>query len=47
MEQQCTWDPYLQKNIQDIEMIQQCAAHWVKADNRYNSSVSSMLADLQ
>ena len=28
-------------------MVQRCAARWVKADNRYNSSVSTMLSDLQ
>jgi len=41
------WDPYLQKDIQNIEMVQRRAARWVKADYRYNSSVSSMLSDLQ
>ena len=41
------WDPYLQKEIQSIEMVQRRAAPWVKSDYRYNSSVTSMLADLQ
>ena len=41
------WDPYLQKEIQSIEMVQRRAARWVKSDYRYNSSVTSMLADLQ
>ena len=41
------WDPYLQKNIHSIEMVQQRAARWVKSDYRYNSSVTSMLEDLQ
>ena len=36
------WEPYLQKDIQNnIEMIQQRAACWVKSDYRYNSSVST------
>ena len=34
------WDPYVQKDIQNIEMAQCCATHWVKADYRYNSSVT-------
>ena len=29
------WDPYLQKDIQNIEMVQRRAARWVKADYRY------------
>ena len=41
------WDPYLQKDIQSIEMVQQRAAHWVKSDYRYNIYVTSMLEDLQ
>ena len=41
------WDPYLQKDIQSIEMVQQCAAHWVKSDYQYNIYVTSMLEDLQ
>ena len=41
------WDPYLQKDIQSIEMVQQCAAHLVKSDYQYNSSVISMLENLQ
>ena len=38
------WDPYLQKEIQSIEMVQQHAARWVKSDYRYNSSVTSITA---
>ena len=41
------WDPYLQKNMQSIEMVQRRAARWVKSDYRYDSSVTSMLADLR
>jgi len=37
----------LQKDIQNIEMVQQHAAHWVKADYRYNNCVTSVLSDLQ
>ena len=33
------WDPYLQKEIQSIEMVQRRAARWVKSDYLYNSSV--------
>ena len=39
------WDPYLQKDIQSIEVVQQRAAHWVKSDYRYNNSAISMLED--
>ena len=41
------WDPYLQKDIQSIKMVQRHAAFWVKSDCRYNSSVTSILEDLQ
>ena len=41
------WDSYLQKEIQSIEILQRRTARWVKSDYRYNSSVTSMLADLQ
>ena len=41
------WDPYLQKDIQSIEMVQRCAVCWVKSYYRYNSSVTSMLEELQ
>lgn len=41
------WDPYLQKDIHSIEMVQRRAARWVKSDYQYNSSVTSMLNDLQ
>jgi len=40
------WDPYLQKDIWNIEMVQRCAARWVESDYGYNSSVSSMLSNL-
>ena len=40
------WDPYLQKDIRSIEMVQRRAARWVKSDYRYNNSVTSMLEDL-
>ena len=40
------WNPYIKKDIQSIEMVQHRAARWVKADYRYNSSVTSMLSDL-
>ena len=40
------WDPYLQKDIYCIEMVQWHAACWVKSDYNYNSSVSTMLANL-
>ena len=41
------WDPYLQKDMQSIKMVQRRAARWVKSDYRYNSSITSMLEDLQ
>ena len=41
------WDPYLQKDIHNIEMVQRRAARWVNSDYRHNSSVSSMLTNLQ
>ena len=41
------WDPYLQKDIQSIEMVKRRAAHWVRSEYQYNSSVTSMLEDLQ
>ena len=41
------WDPYLQKDIQSIKMVQRRAARWVKSDYWYNSSITSMLEDLQ
>jgi len=41
------WDPYLQKDIYSIEMVLRCAARWVKSDYNYNSSVSTMLTNLQ
>jgi len=36
------WDPYLHKDILNIEMVQRCAGHWVKSDYGYNSSVLSL-----
>ena len=41
------WDPYLNKNIQAIEMVQRCAACWMTSDYDWNSSVTSMLCNLQ
>jgi len=41
------WDPYLQKDTWNIEMVQRRAARWVESDYGYNSSVSSMLSNLQ
>ena len=38
------WDPYLRKDIQSIEIVQLSAAHWVKSDYRYNSSLTSTYA---
>ena len=40
------WDPYLDKNILAIEMVQRRAARWVKSDYLWTSSVTSMLSDL-
>ena len=40
------WDPYLNKNILAIEMVQRRAACWVKSDYLWTSSVTSMLRDL-
>ena len=40
------WDPYLQKDICNIEMVQQYAIHWVNSDYRFNSSISPMLSVL-
>jgi len=34
-------------DIQIIEIVQLCAARWVKSDHNYNSSVSAMLTELQ
>ena len=41
------WDPFLNKNILAIEMIQRRAARWVKSDYNWTSSVSAMLHDLR
>ena len=41
------WDPYLNKSILAIEMVQRRAARWVKSDYHWNSSVTAMLCDLQ
>ena len=38
------WEPYLNKNILAIEMVQRWAARWVESD--YTSNVTSMLCDL-
>ena len=40
------WDPYLNKTILAIEMIQRRAARWVKSDYLWTSSVTAMLCDL-
>jgi len=41
------WDPYLQKDIWNIEMVQRHAARWVESNDGYNSSVSSILSSMQ
>ena len=41
------WDPFQNKNILAIEMIQRRAARWVKSDYNWTSSVTAMLHDLQ
>jgi len=41
------WEEYLQKDIYSIEMVQSRAARWVTSDYNYNSSVSTMLTNLQ
>ena len=40
------WDPYLCKDIDSIERIQWQAAHWVKSQYSYTTSVTSLLKDL-
>ena len=40
------WDPFQNKNILAIEMIQRRAARWVKSDYNWTSSVTAMLHDL-
>ena len=40
------WDPYTQRNILKLEMVQRRAARWVKGDWRQTSSVTSMLQEL-
>ena len=43
----CTvWDPHLKRDINALERIQNQAAHFVKNDFSYQSSVTRMLADL-
>ena len=41
------WDPYTQKNINKIEMVQRRAARWVIGDWRQTSSVTNMLQELK
>ena len=40
------WDPYLDKDISSIEMVQRRAARFVTNDYAYTSSVSDMIAEL-
>ena len=40
------WDPYIQEDIQRIEMVQRRAARWVMSDYSPYSSVSDMLGRL-
>ena len=40
------WDPYTQRNISKLEMVQRRAARWVKGDWRQTSSVTGMLQEL-
>ena len=40
------WDPYIQEDIQRIEMVQRRAARWVLSDYSPYSSVSDMLGRL-
>ena len=48
MEYACTvWSPYTRKNIQGLEAVQRRAAHFVKNDYRFTSSVTAMLQDLE
>ena len=39
-------DPYLNKNMLGIKMVQRRAARWVKSDYLWTSSVTAMLCDL-
>ena len=40
------WDPHLRKDIHQLGMVQRRAAHFIKHDHSYDSSVSQMLKDL-
>ena len=41
------WDPHLSKDIQAIEMVQRIAARYVNSKYDWESSVTSMLSELQ
>ena len=45
----CVWDPYYDKDINALEMVQRRAARWVTSnyDWRSGNSISSTLEDLQ
>jgi len=41
------WDPHLHKDINKLEKIQRCAARFVKNDYSWDTSVTSLINDLQ
>ena len=48
IEYPCTvWSPHTRKNIQSLEVVQRRAAHFVKNDYRFTSSVTAMLQNLE
>jgi len=40
------WDPYMAKDIEQLERVQRCAAHFVKKDYRHTTSVTGLLNEL-
>ena len=43
----CIWDPYLKGSIKQVENVQRQSARFVKSDYSRESSVTSMLTNLQ
>ena len=45
----CVWDPYFNKDINALEMVQRRAARWITSNYDWQSgiSISSTLEDLQ
>ena len=41
------WDPYLSRDVNALERVQRIAARWVKSNYDWESSVTSMLTNLQ